>query len=142
MPGTVTVACKVPCGFAMQLYRMEDAQEPVMGGGWKAIKRAVPTGKLVVLHGPAKAIGKDVPWEIKSGVGLTHGVDADFFAKWMEDNKEADVVTGGHIFANVKTGEVLAEAKDRISLKTGLEPIDRNNLPAEFRPTIKTADGS
>lgn len=141
MPGTVTVGCKIPCGFAMQLYTMEDASEPVMGGGWKTVKRASPLGKLVKLNGSAKAIGKDVPWDIKFGVGLTHGVDADFFAKWMEDNKESDIVKGGHIFCKTKTGEVLAEAKDKMSEKTGLEPIDRNDLPAEFKPTIKNSQG-
>lgn len=141
MPGMVTVGCRLPCGLQMQLYTMEDYQEPVMGGGWKTVKRALPLGKPVKLHGAAKAIGKDVPWDIRSGAGLTHGVDADFFAKWMDDNKGSDVVKGGHIFAHAKTGEVIAEAKDKISEKTGLEPLDRNNLPAEFRPVIKTAQG-
>lgn len=141
MPGTVTVGCKIPCGFAMQLYTMEDTNEAVMGGGWKIVQRARPIGKLVTLNGSAKAIGKDVAWDIKHAAGLTHGVDADFFAKWMEDNKESDIVKGGHIFANPKTSEVLAEAKDRIGEKTGLEPVDRNNLPAEFQKTVRTAQG-
>jgi len=122
---------------------MEDYYEPVMGrdgSGSRLIQRAFPLGDPVKLHGPARAIGKDVEHEIKYGVGLTHGVDADFFAAWMDANKDSDVVKGGHIFAHAKTNEVVAEAKDKISLKTGLEPLDRNNLPPEFQQ-IKTAVG-
>lgn len=141
MPGTVTVACKIPCGFVMQLYKMEEWDEPVMGGGKRPTKRARQTGEPVTLHGPAKAIGKDVPWEIRFGVGLTHGVDADFFAQWLDANKDSDMVKGGHIFACAKSGDVAQEAKNRVSDKTGLEPLDRNNLPDEFKPLIKTAQG-
>jgi hypothetical protein len=122
----------------MQLYKMEDWQEPILGGGWRNAKRAVPIGSPVVLHGPAKRIGADVPWDIRSGAGITHGVDADFFVKWMEDNKESDVVRGGHIFASAKIGDVVAEAKDRAKEKTGLERLDPKNLPAEFTKLIKT----
>jgi hypothetical protein len=140
--GTICVACKLPNGFTMQLYRIEDWQEPVIGGGWKPSKRAMSVGAPVKLNGSAKRFGADVPWDIRSGAGLTHGVDADFFAKWMEDWKESDMVKGGFIFASAKTGDVVAEAKDKVKEKTGLEPLDRNNLPAEFTKTIKPEYGA
>ena len=142
MPGTVTVGCKLHCGMMLQLYGMEDYQEPVMGGGWKTVKRAFPIGDPVKIHGSAKAIGKDIPWDIRSGAGLTHGVDADFFAKWMADNKDSDMVKGGHIFSNAKAESVIAEAKEKKKEKTGLEPLDRNNLPAEFKPVIRNSEAA
>jgi hypothetical protein len=142
---TVTVACKIPCGLILQVYASEDWQEAVMGGGHRTAKRAFvnPKFKPVKINGPARAIGKDLPHEIRNGVGLTHGVDADLFAAWLEQNKDSDFVVKGMVFANVKPSEVDAVAKDHITLKSGLERIDPNNLPDEFRRgsnKITTAD--
>jgi hypothetical protein len=125
----------------MQLWGMADAEEPVMGGGVRIYKRAYPIGNPVKLNGAAKRIGQDVPWDIRAGAGLTHGIDADFFAKWMADNKDSDVVKGGHIFASAKTGDVVAEAKEKIGEKTGLEPLNPNSMPAEFSKVVRTATG-
>jgi hypothetical protein len=141
---TLTVACKIPTGLILQVYASEDFQEPVMGGGHKTSKRAYvdPRFKPVKLNGPARAIGKDVSHEIRNGVGLTHGVDADLFAAWLAQNKDADYVVKGLVFANLKPSEVDAQAKDHISLKSGMERIDPNNLPDEFKRKIKTADAA
>lgn len=133
MPGTVTVGCKVPTGLKLQMYRMEDYSEPVMSGGTRTVKRAVPTGTPVILNGNARFIGKDTPREIRNGAGLTYGVDADFFAAWLVAHKDSDVVRNGLVFAQAKPGETVAQAKDHIPLKSGLEPIDPKNVGPEFK---------
>ena len=144
MPGTVTVACKLPTGLVMQLYQMQDVDEPLMAGGYRTVKRAFPETKpgfsqSVKLNGSARRVGRDSPHEIRNGVGLTFGVDADFFNEWMKRNADADFVRKGLIFAQTKTTEVDAQARDQQSLKTGMEPIDPKNLPAEFKNKIETA---
>lgn len=138
MPGTVTVGCKIPNGLVLRVFRMEDHDEPMFGGGTKTVKRAVAEPATVRLNGWARYKGQDLPYEVRHGAGLTYGVDADLFAKWLEQNKDSDLVRNGLVFAQApKPGEVQAQAKDHRSLKSGLEPIDPGNLPAEFTGKAK-----
>jgi hypothetical protein len=144
---TLTVACKIPNGLVLQVFASEDWMEAVMGGGHRPAKRAYvdPRFKPVKINGPARAIGKDAPHEIRNGVGLTHGVDADLWAAWLAQNKDSDFVVKGMVFANLKPSEVDAQAKDHRSLKSGLERVDPNNMPDEFKRgtnKITTADVS
>jgi hypothetical protein len=140
MPGYVTVGCKLPHGLMLQLYRMEEHQEPVMAGGYRKVRRAVQDRPPVRLNGFARYLGQDVAHSIIMGTGITHGVDADFFAEWMLQNEDSDVVKKGLIFSQIKPSEIEAQARDHKSLKSGLEPIDPSNLPPEFKGKIETAD--
>ena len=139
MAGTVTVACKIPNGLVLQVFSMEDTQEPVMGGGWKTVKRAIRMGAPVKINGPAVAYGKPAPHDIRYGVGLTYGVDADFYNAWAEQNKSSDFIVKRLVYAHPKGTEIDAQSKDQISIKSGLEPIDPQNLPEEFKRKITTA---
>jgi hypothetical protein len=145
MGGKLTVACKIPNGLVIQVYGTEPWQEPVMGGGHRTVQRAFVRQDMgrAVLNGPARKLGKDMPHEIRNGVGLTHGVDADLFNAWLEQNKDQEYVKKGLVFAHAKPAEVHAQAKDTRSVKSGLEPIDPNNMPEEFRrkaSKVTTAD--
>lgn len=135
MPGTVSVACKLPSGIHLNVFTMEDAQEPVLGGGWRTVKRAVPAGR-VTLKGTGRRV--DDP-RIVGGYALTHNVDADHWANWLTANKDSALVKNGLIFAHVKPAEVEAQARDHREAVSGLEPVDPNNLPAEFKKKIETA---
>jgi hypothetical protein len=137
MAGTLTVACKLPCGYVMEVWGMEERQEEILGGGFRVVKRAVSLGKRVKINGAARKIGQDSPHEIRYGVGLTHGVDADFFAAWLDQHKDDDLVKNGIIFAAAKSIDVEAQAKDRSPQRSGLEAVDPNNLPGEFRRAIE-----
>lgn len=37
---SVTVGCKLPHGLTMRVFDMVETQEPVMGGGFRAVKVA------------------------------------------------------------------------------------------------------
>jgi hypothetical protein len=140
MPGTVSVGCKLPAGMILQTFKMEDRSEPVMGGGVRTVKMATISDKRVRLNGWSRFVGQDVSFPIVSGAGITHGVDADFFAEWLKQNADSDVVKNGFVFAQDKPGETKAQARDHVSLQTGLERIDPENLPGEFKKKITTAD--
>jgi hypothetical protein len=115
MPGTVTVACKIPTGLVLQIFTMEDHDEPLFGGGVKTVKRAVKTSHPPVkINGPARYAGLDLPHDIKGGCGLTYGVDADFFAEWLRLNRDEPYVKYGLVFAQPtgKPGEIDAQIKD------------------------------
>lgn len=145
MPGTCTVGCRLPNGLILRLYTMVEHDEPLIGGnGHKTVKRAQPLfqdgkPKEIKLNGSARFVGKEMPHDIRNGAGLTFGVDADFFAKWMADNKDSEIVKNGLVFAQTKAGEIEAQAKDHRQQVTGLEPLDPRNMPAEFKGKIETA---
>jgi hypothetical protein len=143
MPGTLTVACKIPTGLTLQLFRMEEHVEPLFGGGQKKVMRAVRTHEPpVTIKGPARYAGKDLPHDIKGGCGLTYGVDADFFNRWLEQNKDEPYVKNGMIFAQAsgKPTEIDAQINDHIKLRSGLEPLNPSDLPREFKGKIEQAD--
>ncbi len=147
MPGTVTVACKLPNGLVLQLFQMEDYDEPLLAGGYRRVKRARPETKdgfthKVKLNGCARRIGRDSPHEIRNGVGLTFGVDADFFDEWLKRNADADFVRKGLVFAQTKAREVEAQARDHRTLKSGFEPLDPKSLPDEFKGKIESTTAS
>lgn len=139
MAGTVTVACKIPNGLVLRVFVDETYSVPVMAGGIKEVKRSRPTEWSQKLNGPGRKIGQDVEHQIIHGAGLTHGVDADHFAKWLEQNRTADYVVKGLVFAQAKAADVVAQAQEHKREKSGLEPVDPENLPDEFKRKIETA---
>ena len=126
---TVTVACKLPHGLFLRLFKMVEYSEPVMGGGSKIVPRAEQIGGAVTIHGYAAPFGKPPVAQVVGGYALTPNVDADFFAEWLKQNADHDVVKNNLIFANEKPESVHGKAKGRESIRNGLEPIDPNKLP-------------
>ena len=139
MPGTMTVACKIPTGLVLRVFVPESFEVPVMGGGMKTVTRSRPTEWSHKLNGPARKLGQDPAHQIIHGAGLTHGVDADLFALWLEQNKTSDYVVKGLVFGHEKHASAVAQAQDHRSELSGMEPVDPKNLPAEFKRKIETA---
>lgn len=97
---TVCVACKLPHGLHLDLKGRE----------------------RVTLRGTAVAYGTathDV-----GGYALTPGVDADFFAAWLAQYKDLELVRRGLVFAHPKPQDATAQALEMRGEKSGLEPID------------------
>jgi hypothetical protein len=130
MAGFVTVGCKIPNGVILQLQKLEDYDVPVMGGGVKTEKRSVRIGSPVVLRGPGRAIGQEPSVPIIGGkwpgygYALNHNIDADFWAAWCEQNKDSDLLQHHMLIAQPKVGGTEAEAREKVGLRSGLEPIN------------------
>lgn len=139
MAGTLTVACKLPCGYLMEVFAMVDGKEPVMGGGWRETKVARRTGKRIRLNGFATPFNKAPRHDIVHGMGLTHGVDADLFNAWLADHKDDELVTNRIIFAFAKPADTEARAKELVAEKSGFESLDPKSMPPEFSGKIETA---
>lgn len=140
MPGTISVACKIPNGIVLQVFASTETQEQVMGGGHKTIKQAHVIWRAKV-NGPAVPEGRGSPYPIFYGYALTHGIDADKFAVWLEQNKDSAFVLQGFVKAHLKPSELEAHAKERSDVLTGLERVNRRDLPKEFlgKQKIETA---
>lgn len=139
---TCTVACKIPNGLILELYEMVEGTESAPAGSRK-VKKAVPTGPRVHIRGPALPVGVRLPKNapaIAGGYALTPGVDADFFAKWMEQHKDADVVKNNLIFAHEQPAHAQAKAEEQEAVESGMEPIDPENLKKRGFGSIQTAE--
>lgn len=91
---TVTVGCKLPNGLIIQV-----------GNKSHTLKGANDTA-------------------IVGGHGITEGVDKELWDAWNAANKDRTMVKNGHVFAHGKTESTKAEATEKTSNKTKLEPID------------------
>lgn len=127
----VLVACKLPNGLICRIHRMEDISEPVMGGGFKTIKKAVFTGRQFELAGPAVPFGVMPENPAVHGYALTP-VEKEDWDEWVAQNPDSDVLLKGHVFAHEKRENVMAQAKEqrKDGVATGLEPLDPKNLRA------------
>lgn len=129
MPGTVTVACKMPNGLILELTELFDHTEPLPGGGTKTVPMHRRTGKRVTIAGPAAPAGMAPKAPVMGGYALTHGIDADFWKQWLEQNKHSDLVRNKMIFAHEKQDSVEGRAREQAELRSGLEPMSQERDP-------------
>lgn len=118
----VTVACKLPHGMRLRLFRMVDGVENVAGNTMRTVQRAQQIGPDVVIKGVAVEFGKDKV--LTAGFALTSGVDKEFFDEWLKQNQHHDAVKNHLIFAASTRDAVEGEAGEHKKQKTGLEPLD------------------
>ena len=128
---TVTVALRHPHGLICRLHAQTLVEEPLPGGGTKGVERWLPTGQTFKLNGYSRPATGDEPPPPATAGGfvLTHNVPKDLWDAWLAQNKDLDLVKNGLVFAHEKSVNANAEAREKESLRSGLEPIDRNRLP-------------
>lgn len=128
--GTVTVACKIPNGIVLQLCKPTQWFDETPSGT-RERTRHDKYGPRVVVNGPAFPNGpppegfRNRP-ETVGGYALTSGIDADFFAKWMKQNKDAPYVTSGMIYAHSQATSVRAFAKEHKDTRSGFESLSQD----------------
>lgn len=144
MGATVTVACKLPNGLKLRVFEFVKGSEPVLGGGTREVQVPRQVGEAVEVKGFSIPRGPDFDPEkmppMSGGFALTPGVDADFFEKWMEQNKDSQVVREGLIFAHEKSSSARDEAKEKAELRSGLEPLAQGADPRAPRGVRAAAE--
>lgn len=128
MPGTVTVACKMPNGLLLRLFEARETDEFIQGGGTRRIKEYLNVGDPVRIQGNASPHGKSLLDVNGDPIPMYHGfattmIDAEFWEQWYEQNKHSDLVRNGLIFAHAKSLDVRAEAKEKRDQTSGLERL-------------------
>ncbi|WP_048996416.1 hypothetical protein [Burkholderia multivorans] len=93
----------------------------------------LPNGLHIEVNGKRVTLNGSNSSNVIGGHGLTQ-VDAEFFAKWLEDHKDYAPVKAGLIFAHEKSVNAEAEAKEKANNKSGLEGIDPENPGASIAP--------
>jgi hypothetical protein len=140
MPGTVTVACKIPNGIRLQLSVSEKMHEPVMGGGHRNVEIWKKSGPIYDVLGPAVPFGAVPKFQMEGGYRLTFGIPIEFWEKWRAQNADADFVRNGLIFAHESMDNLTDECIDNQELLSGLEPLNPKRLPKGFG-NIEKFDG-
>lgn len=132
---TVTVASKAPFDIILKLYDFVERSEPVLGGGMRSFKQAQErrTSKSFIVQGNSWPQNKGPHQQIVGGYAMTHGIPKAFWDEWIEQNKEADYVVNGMLFAHVEAASVTSKARDQEETKSGLERLDPQKLPRNLQ---------
>ena len=124
---TVTVGSKMPSDFILRLHDNVKKYEPIMGGGTREYTIAIPRNNarawLVRGNAYAQHLG---PGELSivGGYSLTDGIPKAFWEEWLEQNKQADFVVNGMIFAHAERASAVSESKEKEECKSGLERLN------------------
>lgn len=143
---TVVVGCKFPHGLLLRLFEMGEKTVEVIGGGHRNIKEALnaqAVDKVVKINGYAVPHGEQSSVAVvggRTGYALTFGVDREFFDKWLDQNKDTDMVRQGLIFAAGSEQSARESAAEKKKLRNGFEPLDPANLPRVGKLRVKKYD--
>lgn len=135
---TVMVASKLPFDLIMRLYDFKGHTEPVMGGGVREFKIAEQrmNAPSFVLTGNSYAQNKGPHQQLIGAYAVTHDVPKAFWDEWLDQNKHADFIVNGLIFAHGDSAGVRAESAEKDAVKSGLERLD----PAKLPSGVETSD--
>lgn len=122
MPETVTIASRLPVAI-----RIADPNpDPEKPG-------EAPPARSAVINGARHpgSVGE---------AGITRGVDADLWRKWLEANKNNDLVQGG-LLAAVQEDQADAVNKAEYGFQPGLERVAQSDAEAASKGSTVTESG-
>lgn len=122
MSGTVTVACKIPNGLSLRIMEPYTENELVMGGGTREVTKHREIGEPVRIKGNSSPEGTMIVTH--GGYALTTGVSADFWEKWLEQNKDTALVKNNLIYALPREDSAAAKGREYEKVTSGQERID------------------
>ena len=138
--GTVTVACKVQNGLRLRIGDFEE-ETKIIGGAARTYKIWKSHPKQVHIKGPRRRYEVDTaPIQMENGFVLTHGVDADFMAKYMKDNADSDIIQRGLLKVIPKVNDSEAVLRDARDARTGLEPMAQSDDPRQPKKVSRRMD--
>jgi hypothetical protein len=123
----VTVACKIPNGLLLRIFKMALAREQTPTG-YRDIERAEQVGDIVKINGPALPFGQDPEYVVVGGYALTPNVNKDFFDEWLRQNKDHEAVKANLIFAHSNRAVVSDRAREQRAVRSGLEPLNPDRI--------------
>jgi hypothetical protein len=125
---TVTVACKLPHGIWLRIFRRKTTKESTPQG-FRDVDIMEELPQRVRVNGWAVAQNKAPPHPVVGGYALTPGIPKEFWETWLEQNRTSDIVQNKIIYAHVEESSVTSQAVDQEKVRSGLERLDPDNLP-------------
>jgi hypothetical protein len=114
--------------------------EPVLGGGTRETRIARVHGPELRIRGNTFPYGTVPSYHIVCGYAITENVDKSFWDQWLEQNRDHLAVKNKLIFAFEKLDDTVSEARKLETVKSGLEPLDPQNLPKGIEPAQRSAN--
>lgn len=141
--GTISVACKLPCGIVLRVFQMVAQNEAINNGvGYRSINVARQIPGEFTIFGVAHAVDKAPKCRIVAGYALTPNVPAELFNAWLAQNKDSDVVRNNLIFAYESIDMAAGAAQERATLRSGLEPLMLEGKDPRAPKGIRKDDGT
>lgn len=136
----VTVASKLPMSIEMQLCRKTQVH---VTGQFQSTVETVFTkfGEVHVIRGtgypegtPPKGYPKRPLMIDDAGYALTKKVPAEFFAEWMKQNADTEMVRNGIIKGHADEDSLVDMAMEHAKVTTGLEALNPDGDRRNPRP--------
>lgn len=138
----VTVASKLPMNIEIQLCKPHTA---AITGQFGSTKETVlrKEGAVHIIRGNAYPNGQapkgfprrpDLIEDSHGGYALTPNVPADFWAAWLEQNADTDMVRSGMIKAQPDLDSLAADAREHEDSDSGLGPLNPDGDRRNPRP--------
>lgn len=129
--GTVTLACKLPNGIILQLFDMVEQEEVTLAGS-RTINKAMPKD-LEPVHIKGCSAPHGAAIMTIGGYALTHNVDAQFFAEWMRQHADSDILRARLLFAHEDRVYVEDKATESTGVLSGLQPMNKSEDGGDIR---------
>lgn len=126
MTGSISVACKMPNGLKLRVFKPIQEFDDVVGGGKRPATIWKPYGDAVEIKGNAVPREQEKYFPTEYGFAITSNIDKDFWDVWLEQNKESDIVKNKIIFAFEKKADIQVESKKLESVRSGFEPLNKD----------------
>lgn len=120
---TVTVACRLPQGIIIR-DNVKITVEEQTPGGVRAVEQYRPIGPRIRIKGPTVPGPFIRRVEVVGGYAISEGIPADVFQRWIDWNKDSAMVRNQLIYGHENGDRVRDWAKDRDSVRSGMEPLD------------------
>lgn len=140
--GTVIVCSKLPMSIDLQLCEMRNETRRVRETVWQE-EVAAKVGPVVRVNGTSYPRGEPPAGfrgrpQMAGGFAMTFGVDAEWWARWLEMNRQAPFIASGMVWAVPNRQDAQAKARELASLRSGLDPIalssDRTQIEDDRMP--------
>lgn len=128
----VSIACKLPNGLILQVYRKVRRRIPAPAGAANEVDIYEPYGKQYRVHGCSHPQNMAPHCTIIGGYAITANIPKQHWEAWLAQHRDDDMVRNGLIFAN-STTKIAGEAKEKKAIKSNLERLDPNKLPGKIK---------
>jgi hypothetical protein len=128
----VSVACKVPNGLVLRVFKSRKEHQQVMGGGSREVEVNYQVGEGFKVNGP-KPLSAQPNFAMPGGYALTHNVPADVWESWLKANEDSVMVKNKQIFAAATSEAAAKMAVEHEEVKSNLEPLDPATINVKGR---------
>lgn len=129
----VSVACKVPMGLILRVYRKQMMPHKTTDGAIRDVPEFHQFGKEYMVYGPSHPQNMGPHCAIIGDYAITPGIPKEVWDLWSAQHRDDMMVINRMIFA-YSSNKIAGAAKEHAELKSGLERLDSKQLPKALMP--------